>query len=52
MITYSGDHFIVYANVKSLCSTLETSIILYLKYISMKEKKKAVELGDRNEFGS
>ena len=39
----SSDHFIVCANAKSLCSTLETSIILYLKYISMKEKKSSGE---------
>ena len=36
MITrHRGNHFIMYANVKSLCSTPETSIILYINYISI-----------------
>ena len=30
--TYCGDHFIMYINVKSLCSTPEINIILYFNY--------------------
>ena len=32
-LTHGGDHFTVYANVKSLGSTLEINIILYFNYI-------------------
>ena len=35
---YHGDHFITYANIKSLCSTPDPKIILYVKYISIKNK--------------
>lgn len=31
--TGHGDHFIMYAKVKALCSTLEAHIILYINYI-------------------
>ena len=30
---YLGDHFIMYANVKYLCSIPEANIILYVNYI-------------------
>lgn len=36
---YHGYHFIMYANVRSLCSTPETNIIFYINYISLKKKK-------------
>ena len=36
--TLDGDHFVTYANVKSLCSTPETNIILYVNHISIKKK--------------
>lgn len=32
-----GEHFIKYIIVKSLCYTLETNVILYVNYISMKK---------------
>ena len=31
--TYCGNHFTVHANVKSLCSTPEINVILYVNYI-------------------
>ena len=34
--TYGGNHFIMYANTKSLCSTPET-VLLYINYISIKK---------------
>ena len=40
--TYPGDQFITYINVKPLCCTLETNIILHAKYTS--NKKKSVEM--------
>ena len=36
--TYCGDHFTIYANIKSLCSTPETNKIVYVNYISIKKK--------------
>ena len=33
-----GDHFVTYINVKSLCSTPENNIILYVKDMSIKKK--------------
>ena len=33
--TYRRDHVIMFANVKLLCSTLETNIILYINYVSL-----------------
>lgn len=30
------DHFVMYANIKSLCSTSETNITLPINYISVK----------------
>lgn len=32
---YHGDRFIVFANIKTLCDTRETNIILYVNYISI-----------------
>lgn len=40
--TYSGSHFSIYTNIKSLCSISETNIMLPVNYISiifLKEKK-------------
>lgn len=40
--TYSGNHFSIYTNIKSLCSISETNIILPVNYISiifLKEKE-------------
>ena len=37
--TYHGNHFITYANVKSLCHTLETNIILYINHIFLKKAR-------------
>lgn len=37
--TYPGDQFVMYINVKPLCRTLETNIILHAKYTSNKEKR-------------
>ena len=39
LLDYCGDHFIMQANVKSLCRTPETNIILY-NCISVKRKHK------------
>ena len=39
LLDYRGDHFIMHANVKSLCRTPETNIILY-NCISIKRKQK------------
>ena len=36
--TYRGDHFEMYLNVKSLRCTPDTNIILYVNYISIKNK--------------
>ena len=33
------DHFVMYANVKSLCSTSETNLTLPINYISVKNFK-------------
>ena len=33
--TYCGDHFVVYTNIKSLCCTPATNIMLYVNYISI-----------------
>ena len=38
--TYHSDHFIMYANVTSLCSTHETNITLYVNYISINQSIK------------
>ena len=37
--TYPGDEFVMYINVKSLCCTSETNIILYVNYISINNLK-------------
>ena len=36
--THPGKHFIVYENVKYLCSTPEINIIFYINSISIKKK--------------
>ena len=41
--TYPGDQFVTYINVKPLCCTLETNIILHAKYTSNKKKKRRDE---------
>ena len=33
--TYCGDHFAIYTNIKSLCCTPETNIMLYVNYTSI-----------------
>ena len=35
-----SDHFTIYTNIKSLCCTPETKIMLYIKYTSIKTFKK------------
>ena len=35
--THCGEHFKIYTNVKSLCCTPETNIILYVNYASKKK---------------
>ena len=45
---YETYHFIMYANIKSLCSIPETNIILEVDYISSKQKKK--HLGKTQEL--
>ena len=37
--TFHGYHFIMYAHVKSLCSTPETNIIFYVNCISIFKKE-------------
>ena len=41
-----SNHFILYANVKQLCSTPETNITLYTNYISIK-KRYSISLANR-----
>ena len=36
--TYQGEHFIIYINVKSLCCTPETNIILYANCTKIEKK--------------
>ena len=43
ILTTYYDHFVMYAYIKSLCGTPETKIILYLNYISARERKKRRE---------
>ena len=38
-ILLSHYHFVMYVNVKSLCSIPETNTILYFNYILLKKKK-------------
>ena len=42
--TYGGDHFMLYANIKSLCSTSETNIKVCQLYFN-KKKKEVVMMG-------
>lgn len=35
--TSCGDHFAVYKNIKSLCCTPETNLVLYVNYTSIKK---------------
>ena len=37
LLTYLGDSFMMYLNIESLCGTLETNIILYINYTSIKK---------------
>ena len=39
--TYHGNHCKMNANVKSLCSPTETNIMLYISYISIKNKERS-----------
>ena len=39
--TYSGDHFVMYLHVESLCCTPETNTILYVNYYFNKRKRRA-----------
>ena len=41
--TYFGDHFIIYANIKALCCTLETNMMLYVNCTLIKKNRKAIE---------
>ena len=36
--TYCGDHFTMYTNAKSLCSTLEPDLELCVNYISIRNQ--------------
>lgn len=36
---HCGDHFTMYKNIKSLCCTLRTNIILYFNYTSIQKRK-------------
>lgn len=38
MMTYCGNNFLMYKNIKSLCATLETNVILSVNYTSTKNK--------------
>lgn len=38
--TYWGDHFTKYTNIEWLCCTLETNIVLYFNYTSIKKRRK------------
>ena len=44
--THCGDHFAIYANIKSLCCTPETNIMLYVNYISFKKEKRILPLSE------
>lgn len=35
---YHGDHFVMNIHVESLCSVLETNMILYINYTWVKKK--------------
>lgn len=37
LLHYPGDHFTIYANIKSSCNTPETKIMLYINCISIKK---------------
>lgn len=37
--TSCGDHFTICANIESLCYRLETNIMLYVSYTSIKKEK-------------
>lgn len=39
--TYCGGHFVVYTEIELLCCTLETTIIVYTNFTSIKDFKKA-----------
>ena len=41
--TYCGDHFAIYSNIESLCSTPETNTVLYVNYTSIEKKFQITE---------
>lgn len=47
LLSYQGDHFVMYINIKSLCCTSETNTILYVNYTLI--KKMYVCLGERTK---
>lgn len=44
MLTYCGDLFTTYKNLKSLCCTLETKIMLYINYTSILKKENMITI--------
>jgi len=40
--TYYSDYFAIYTNIRSLCYTQETNIMLYQSYLNLKKKKKRI----------
>ena len=44
--TYCDDHFIMNANIKSLCSTPETKIIVYINNTSIENKQTSFSGGE------
>jgi len=48
--TYRGDHFLAYANIESLCCTLETNTMLYFNYISTKVNNRKKQKGKEKIF--
>lgn len=44
MLTYCGDLFTTYKNLKSLCCILETKIMLYINYTSILKKENMITI--------
>lgn len=44
---YCGHHFATYTNVKSLCCTAETNVMLCVNYASIKIKVKALDTKEK-----